>query len=368
MRPDAVAQDPVAMPRDCPVRLLVVEDNPLDYELLLHQLVRDGFAPHAFRVEDEQGLRAALAAGGWDAVVSDHHLPRFSSEQALAIVRDSGSNLPFLIVSGTIGEDAAVAAMRAGADDFLIKGRLARLGPALRNAIAAARAGTPAARSVRALTRHLQQVVEAERSAIAREIHDDIGGMLTALRFDLSWLERHGDPQSLPRVRQAMETLNQAVLAAQRVMRNLRPPALDAGIVAALDFLAAQFRERSGVATIFNSNRDRIDVPESVAITVYRVAQETLTNVMKHAQATEARLDLMLRDDVLSLEVSDNGRGIAPADLNKPASFGLRGLRERARQVDGWIEIAAGSGRTAVMLTIPLTESAAALIDAGAAS
>ncbi|HVL59351.1 MAG TPA: histidine kinase [Burkholderiaceae bacterium] len=366
------------MPRDCPVRLLVVEDNPLDYELLLHQLVRDGFAPHAFRVEDEQGLRAALAAGGWDAVVSDHHLPRFSSEQALAIVRDSGSNLPFLIVSGTIGEDAAVAAMRAGADDFLIKGRLARLGPALRNAIAAARARTEqqayqralaeSEQQLRALTRHLQQVVEAERSAIAREIHDDIGGMLTALRFDLSWLERHGDPQSLPRVRQAMETLNQAVLAAQRVMRNLRPPALDAGIVAALDFLAAQFRERSGVATIFNSNRDRIDVPESVAITVYRVAQETLTNVMKHAQATEARLDLMLRDDVLSLEVSDNGRGIAPADLNKPASFGLRGLRERARQVDGWIEIAAGSGRTAVMLTIPLTESAAALIDAGAAS
>ena len=355
-----------------PIRLLVVEDSELDYELLVRSLHRQNLAPHSVRVEDEPGLRAALRAGPWDAVISDHHLPRFSSGEALRIVRASGSDLPFIIVSGTIGEEAAVAAMQAGADDYLIKGRLARLGPALRNALSAASARrergaaqqalAESERRLRALTDHLQQAVEDERAAIAREVHDDVGGMLTALRFDLSWIERHGEEPVRARARQGLDTLNQAVLAVQRIMRNLRPPALDAGIVAALDFLGQQFSSRTGIDTQLTANRDRIEVSEQVAITVYRVAQESLTNVAKHAQARRARLDLVIQDDTLSLEISDDGIGIRAADIDKPGSFGLRGLTERVRQVHGWIDVAVGERRGAVMLTIPLTQQAASRI------
>jgi signal transduction histidine kinase len=352
-----------------PIRLLVVEDSELDYELLLRSLRRQHLAPRSVRVEDEPGLRAALRAGPWDAVISDHHLPRFSSGEALRIVRASGSDLPFIIVSGTIGEEAAVAAMQAGADDYLIKGRLARLGPALRNSLSAASARrergaaqqalAESERRLRALTDHLQQAVEDERAAIAREVHDDVGGMLTALRFDLSWIERHGEEPVRARARQGLDTLNQAVLAVQRIMRNLRPPALDAGIVAALDFLVQQFSSRTGIDTQLTANRDRIEVSEQVAITVYRVAQESLTNVAKHAQARRARVDLVIQDDTLSLEISDDGIGIRAADIDKPGSFGLRGLTERVRQVHGWIDVAVGERRGAVMLTIPLTQQAA---------
>lgn len=349
--------------------LLVVEDAVLDYELLLRALCRQGFQPEALRVEDESGLRAALATRSWDAVVSDHHLPGFSSGEALRIVRASGFDGPFLIVSGTIGEEAAVAALQAGADDYLIKGRLARLGPALRNALSAAsaRRGRTAAqqalaeseRRLRALTDHLQQALEDERAAIAREVHDDVGGMLTALRFDLSWIERHGDDAVCVRARQGLDTLNQAVLAVQRLLRNLRPPALDAGIVAALEFLVEQFASRTGIQAQLTTNRERVELSEQVAITVYRVAQESLTNVAKHARATRARLDLVVQDDTLSLEVSDDGIGIRAADMEKSGSFGLRGLVERVRQVHGWLDVAVGERRGAVMLTIPLTESAA---------
>lgn len=352
------------------LRLLVVEDSELDHELLLRALRRQGFEPEAKRVEDEPGLRAALAAGGWDAVVSDHHLPRFSSGEALRTVRSSGFDGPFLIVSGTIGEDAAVAAMQAGADDYLIKGRLARLGPALRNALSAAsarreRTAAQAAlaeseRQLRALTDHLQQAVEDERAAIAREVHDDVGGMLTALRFDLSWIEKHGEDAVRARARQGLDTLNQAVLAVQRLLRNLRPPALDAGIVAALDFLVSQFASRTGIEAQLTSNRERIELAEPLAIVVYRVAQESLTNVAKHAQARRARVDLVLQDDMLSLEISDDGVGIRAADLDKPGSFGLRGLQERVRQAHGWLDVSVGERRGAVMLTLPLTERAAA--------
>ena len=328
------------------IRLLVVEDSELDYELLLRSLRRQHFDPHAVRVEEAGGLQAALANGPWDAVISDHHLPRFSSTEALRIIRSEGENLPFIIVSGNIGEDAAVAAIQAGADDYLIKGRLARLGPALRSAMSAgaARRERSAAQEalaaseqrLRALTDHLQQAVEAERADIAREVHDDVGGMLTALRFDLSWIERHGDVAIRDRAHQGLETLNQAVEAVHRIMR---------------------------IDTHLDCNRERIDVSEQVAITVYRVAQESLTNIGKHSQAAHARLDLVVQDDMLSLEISDDGVGISQADLDKPGSFGLRGLTERARQANGWLEIAAGKSKGAIMLMIPLTPEAAARLE-----
>jgi signal transduction histidine kinase len=353
-----------------PIRLLVVEDSELDHELLLRTLRRQELEPDAVRVEDEAGLRAQLARGGWDAVVSDHHLPGFSGDEALRIVRSLAPGLPFVIVSGAIGEDAAVAAMQAGADDYLIKGRLARLGGALRNAIAAAAARRGRAdaqrsladseRRLRALTDHLQQALEAERAAIAREVHDDVGGMLTALRFDLAWIERNAPPPVGERARQGLDTLNQAVLAVQRLLRNLRPPALEAGIVDALEVLATQFARRTGIAAKLSANRERIDLSEALAITVYRVAQESLTNVAKHAGAHNVRLDLMVQSDTLSLEIADDGVGLRAGDLDKPGSFGLRGLAERARQAGGWLEVAVGEARGAVLLTLPLTETAAA--------
>lgn len=213
---------------------------------------------------------------------------------------------------------------------------------------------------LRALAAHLHLALEAERAAIAREIHDDVGGMLTALRFDLTWLARHGQDQAMvARARQGLETLDQAVLAVQRIMRDLRPPALDAGIVAALDFLAKQTTRRTGIAVTLHSNRDAIELHEPLAITVYRVAQEALTNIAKHSQATRAHLDLLLRDDTLSIEVTDNGIGIRREDMHKEGSFGLRGLSERVRQVHGWLDISTAPGRAALIATIPLTPQAA---------
>ena len=373
--PTACAQ-PSADTATQSLRLLVVEDSELDHELLLRALRRQGFEPDALRVEDGEALEAALRKGPWDAVISDHHLPRFSSSEALRTVRASGLDLPFIIVSGLIGEDAAVAALQAGADDYLVKGRLARLGPALRNAIAAAAARrerstaqqalAASEQRLRALADHLQQAVEAERAAIARDVHDDVGGMLTALRFDLSWIARHGDAPTRARAHQGLETLDQAVAAVQRLLHDLRPPALEAGLVAALEFLVTQFRSRTGIDARFSSNRERIELAEPLAITVYRVAQESLTNVAKHSGARHARLDLLVSAETLSLEVTDDGVGIRASELDKPGSFGLRGLTERVRQVHGWLEVAADAGRGAVMLTIPLSAQAAARLHDGA--
>jgi len=351
-----------------PIRLLVVEASELDYALLLQALQQQGFVPDCVRVETAEAFKEALNRGHWDAVISDHHLPRFSGTQALSLVRSGGSRLPFIIISASIGEEVAVQAMQAGADDYLVKGKLARLGTALRTAVNAAavrreheqarQALAESERQLRALTDHLHVALEAERAAIAREVHDDVGGMLTALRFDLDWIERHSSDGVAARARQGLQTLEQASAAVQRLLRNLRPPALDAGLVAALEALVEQFRSRTGLDAQLRTNCDQVDLPEAAAITVYRVAQESLTNIAKHARATQVGLDLMVQEDVLSLEIIDDGIGLVPGDAAKEGSFGLRGLQERVRHAGGWIEIPIGLGHGLVMLTLPLSETA----------
>ena len=114
-----------------PLRVLIVEDSEDDAELLLRELRRGGYAPESERVETPEGLDAALARQSWDLIVSDYAMPRFNGLQALKLTQEKGFDIPFIIVSGSIGEDVAVAAMKAGAHDYLMKGNTARLLPAI---------------------------------------------------------------------------------------------------------------------------------------------------------------------------------------------------------------------------------------------
>lgn len=359
--------------------LLHLEDSELDHELVMAQLRRSGLEVQVLRVDTRADFEAALARP-WDAIVSDFNLPGFSGLQALDLVRARDTLTPFILVSGEIGEDTAVAAMRNGASDYLLKNRLARLAPALEHAIAAARALQAKARADRELAesrqrlaelaRHLQTQVEAERAAIAREIHDDVGGSLTALKFDIDWIRRHStDPAVQLRAQSALDTVSHAIGASQRVMHNLRPAILEQGLVAALHWLATRFESRTGIECRFHSSHDTIpppgqSLPPGVPLVAYRTVQEALTNISKHAQATRVAVDLSLSGGVLSVEVSDNGRGLSRTDLAKASSFGIRGLHERASTVGGWLDLSGGQRGTTLILSVPLDGSAPAADDA----
>lgn len=206
-----------------------------------------------------------------------------------------------------------------------------------------------------ALAQHLQTSVESERAAIAREIHDDVGGTLSAVKFELHWIARNVDsPEVKVRVESVLDALNHAIEASQRIMHNLRPAILEQGLVAALQWLALQLERRSGVSCQFRTSHESMELPPTVPLVAYRFAQESLTNVSKHAQATKALIDVSLTRGVLSLEVSDNGRGLQLTDLSKARSFGIRGLRERASTVGGWVDVTSGPEGTTVMLSIPV--------------
>jgi signal transduction histidine kinase len=265
--------------------------------------------------------------------------------------------------------------MRNGASDYLLKNNLARLEPALLHAIEAAETRRARERAdlelgmskqrLHELAQHLQTSVEMERAAIAREIHDDVGGSLTALKFDLAWIARHTDDADVrSRVNGALETVTLAIEASQRIMHNLRPAILEQGLVAALQWMAARFERRTGVVCRLRTPPATLaqlhHLPTGVPLVAYRAAQEALTNITKHAHATRVEIDLALAGGVLSLEVSDNGRGLSQDDLTKAKSFGIRGLHERARTVGGWVDLASGAGGTTLILSVPLEEAAAA--------
>lgn len=192
---------PQAEPRRV-LRVLHLEDSELDHELALAYLQRGGLVVDSVRVDTEREFRDALTQP-WDLILSDFNVPGFSGLRALEIVREQGVLVPFILVSGEIGEDVAVQAMRDGASDYLLKGNMTRLAPAAEHAMAAydslrarQRADRELARSrqrVSELAQHLQTSIEMERAAIAREIHDDVGGSLSAVKFDLAWMARqHG--------------------------------------------------------------------------------------------------------------------------------------------------------------------------------
>jgi signal transduction histidine kinase len=350
------------------LNLIVVEDSELDYELLLAMLMREGLRPRAVRVEDEAGLRAAFAAGPIDAVITDHNLPRFDSFASIKVAKSVDSDIPVIVLSGEMSEELAVATLHAGADDFVLKTRMFRIAAALQNSLRAAAArresrSTAAALAqsearLHALTQHLERAKEDERRAIAQEIHDDIGGALTALKFEVVRLSREleaRDGRHGQRLAAIHELLESAVVASHRIQHALRPAVLDAGLVAALDWLARGFRERSGLAVEFQSNREEFEIAPDRAAALYRVAHEALTNVRKHArEAGRVQMQLFAMADEVSLEISDDGPGFDTRTLGTGPGFGVRGMIERARGLGGWAEVSSSAGRgTTVMFSIP---------------
>lgn len=373
-QPD-IPHDNVQAAAPLPVRLRVLhlEDNEGDHDLVVIHLHRGGIRAEIERVETEAAFSEALTEE-WDLILSDYNLPGYSGLAALDKVRSLGKLIPFILVSGEIGEDIAVQAMRNGANDYLLKSNLARLAPAAllaieanRTRIAKQRADHALSRSrqqLRELAQHLQTSIEQERAAIAREIHDDVGGALTAIKFDLAWIARHApNPQIAERVQQALESVSHAHEASQRIMHNLRPAILEQGLVAALQWMSDRFAKRTGLQVAFRTSQEQMVLPPGVPLVAYRFAQEALTNVSKHAQATRVTVDVTQAAGVLSIEVTDNGRGLGAEDLAKARSFGIRGLHERAETVGGWVDISSNPGGTTLILSVPLSGPENGFID-----
>lgn len=210
-------------------------------------------------------------------------------------------------------------------------------------------------RTLKALSERLLVVQEEERAHIAREIHDDLGQSLTALKMDVLGLLAVPQPRQSALRERIVATLDAIVGAVQRIASELRPSLLDdLGLIAALESEARIFEERNAIEVEL-SLPEELDLEPAVAATIYRIIQEALTNVARHSNASRVELRMRPRPADLLVDIRDDGRGITEAELHAPASIGLIGMRERAALVGGTVTVEGIPGRgTIVSVCIPL--------------
>ncbi len=201
---------------------------------------------------------------------------------------------------------------------------------------------------LRALSARLQAAREEERASVAREIHDELGQVLTALKLNIDWLERkigerEHDPDMNPLLERAVESgemIQSAIVTVQRIATDLRPGILDhLGLTAALLQEATRFQQRSGITCELELPTDPIELSRDISTAVFRICQEALTNVARHAKATKVHIGLQCGAENVVLEVKDNGQGIRPEAVGDTKSLGLLGMRERASMLGGEVAI-----------------------------
>jgi signal transduction histidine kinase len=214
-------------------------------------------------------------------------------------------------------------------------------------------------RQLRDLSRYLQTAREEERTRIAREIHDELGQGLTALKMDLSWLKKRllPKPEGLHDKAASMEGLIDATIqTVQRLSGELRPGILDdLGLSAAIQWQTEEFQKRTGIPCEVRLGHEDISLDRDRSTAIFRIFQEALTNVARHAGATEVTGSLEEREGSVVLKVQDNGRGIKSEEIASPTSFGLIGIRERVHFLGGAVEIVAVDNKgTTITVTVPL--------------
>jgi len=212
----------------------------------------------------------------------------------------------------------------------------------------------------RNLSTHLQVVREEERTRIARKIHDDMGQALTALKIDVSWLNKKlpNDPDSIHEKLQSMVALiNETIETVHNVSEDLRPGILDDfGLAAAIEWQAEEFQKRTGVECRTSLPPDEFDLSKEKSTNLFRIVQESLTNIIRHANATEVEIQLSENGGILVLEIRDNGKGISDAAITHPRSFGLIGIRERGHSLGGEVNIVGIPGEgTRIVVKISIT-------------
>jgi signal transduction histidine kinase len=284
-----------------------------------------------------------------DLILSDFSLPSFDGYTALAIAKEKCPDVPFIFVTGTLGEEVAIETLKKGATDYVLKHRLARLVPSVHRAMR--EAGERAERKraeeqlrlshqqLRALSMHLQDVREQERIRIAREVHDELGQALTGLKLQLTWLANRlpKSPRTIhEKTRFIRERIDRTIHAVRRIATELRPGVLDsAGLLAALEWQAQEFEKQTGIRCRVKSSVRDTEWNQDLNTTFFRIFQETLTNIIRHSNATKVDVRLSESADHLVLEVHDNGRGISEAEIQNTKSIGLLGMRERAALLSG---------------------------------
>lgn len=215
--------------------------------------------------------------------------------------------------------------------------------------------------SLNELANHLQQVREEERGYLARELHDELGALLTAAKLDVARLKSRiasEAPEVAERLKHLSETLNSVIALKRRIIEDLRPSSLShLGLTAAIDILVREFSQQAGIEV--QSSLDTVDLPDATQLTVYRMVQESLTNIGKYAQASQVLVTVHKHPTHVAVQIRDNGSGFDPAGISRTA-HGLVGMRQRVEAAGGRLTVSSRPGEGTVVSAVLPTPAAVA--------
>ncbi|MBS4098771.1 MAG: response regulator [Sulfuricella sp.] len=351
-----------------PGEILIVEDTPASLQLLSELLTQAGYGVR----QAQDGEMALLSAGERppDLVLLDIRMPGIDGYEVCKRLKADPRTreVPVIFLSALHEPGDKVAGFKLGAVDYIEKPfhpdevlarvhthiELRRLQAGLEKRVRERTADHRQAEEklhaswlqLQELTEFLQTVREEERTRIAREIHDELGQALTALRIDLAWLRGKcgsEDSRTVDKLAAAYNLVVKTLDAVRRISEDLRPGMLDQlGLAAAIQHYVAKFSERTGIPCQLWLNREEFEIEDQLATALFRLVQEALTNVARHASARNAAVRIAEEHDAIHLSVEDDGCGLAPPTGKK--TFGLLGMRERAKMFGGTFEIESTPG------------------------
>ncbi len=348
------------------IRILLVEDSDTDAMLIDSALcdVPD-FHPQVFRADLLAAGVAYARATQCDVALLDLGLPDAQGLDTFRRFHQLVPHVPVLVLTGLSDISVGLQAIQEGAQDYLLKKdvQASLLGRAIHYAMErhrVAQALELSREDLRRLSGHVQHVREEEKSRIARELHDDLGQQLVALKMVVALVEQELSGAAPPSPRHALQgvytLIDQMVESVRRIAADLRPVMLDdLGLIPAVEWLVNEFSRLQKVQIFAHVDLGGIDFNRESANAVYRIVQEALTNVARHSAATVVKVDLVRQDPHCVVRIADNGRGIASEALVRRNALGLLGLRERVARLGGDLQIvtAKGAGFT-LTATLPL--------------
>jgi len=467
--------------------VLFIEDSQDDADLTIRLLKTAGYEVVCQRVETAKEMTEAMNREPWDLVLSDYSMPQFTVQEALEIFHAHGADIPFIVISGAIGEEKAVQLIKAGVHDYLLKDHMTRFisvvdrelheantrrelvkvsteleisekkfksyiehapdgvfvidskgqnievneaachitgytrdqlletsvlslisGESGENAVELGKklleTGSlnanfevrnknganqwlavnliqisedhfigfinditvrenaiievmKAREELQHLNEYMTDARENERATIAMEIHDELGQVLTAIKIDMNWVHEHiaDSIGAADKIRKIIGMVNETIKKVQRISAELRPGLLDdLGLAPAMQWYSDEFEQRTGI----KCNLTVEDLPDSdqrFNLALYRIFQEAMTNIIRHAHAQNVRVSLTHKPEGITMIIEDDGVGIPPEKISDGKSLGLLGMRERARQINGTVDFInhVGSG-TKILTFIPL--------------
>jgi signal transduction histidine kinase len=362
--------------------ILIVDDDPASL-MAMEEVLRSLGSRLVTARSGEEALRRVLDED-FAAILMDVRMPGIDGFTTARMIRERKRSRYTPIIFLTAAQEDLASMFRgyqAGAVDYIVKPVIPEVLRSklavfvglhdmnrMLNAELAERAMTEqrlrtSEENLRALASHLQSVREEERIHIAREIHDELGQALTALKFDIAAVAKGcttDDPRTVAEKSQASaQAIDRIINSVRRISSGLRPEVLDEiGLGAAIEWQAREFQRRTGIRCLVELPPQFADPDQDRATAIFRIFQELLTNVARHANATRVEVTLEEQDgDGLRMTVADNGRGIKPAESESPTSLGFLGLRERVLAFAGSLDVRGEEGQgTTVSVTIPTSQ------------